>query len=454
LSIAPNATERGKSRGYLSLACLRMSRKRVHLLSTVNASNVSKTGGTYTIRDVCGAIDEIVMNGMLYPGDQLATGAPTLNHKPAPAGHPKNAAGQFISAVNGEALLSAYIGSVCTNARHVSGRTLVDIVVNEAQARASDAGKSLIERLDAAIANTNSEPINVSTGLFCEVVNASGESRGKKYSRIATNIAYDHLAILLNEKGAGTPEEGVGMFLNAAGEAEPVEAGAISTEPEDKRSAGLMAWVKRLIGNGSADVSFDQITSGLYALMADGCWIREVFDRYAIWSDRDGRLWRQDYAVSSEGSVAFSGTAVEVIRKVEYQTVTTNRKEDDPMKDKILAALNAAGIKTDGLDEAQLLTAYNALVAKPVEDKLTAANSKIAEHEAAARAAEEAEASTLATELAVNSTLTVDDLKKLGAARLRELKAKAAPVLPGNGGAKPGDEFAGYSLNSHLEEKK
>jgi hypothetical protein len=163
-------------------------------------------------------------------------------------------------------------------------------------------------------------------------------------------------------------------------------------------------------------------------------------------------MWKQDYSISSDGSVAFSGQAVEVTRKVSYQPVT-NHEERDTMKDKILAALNAAGIKTEGLDESQLLTAYNSLVAAPVEAKLTAANSKLAEHEVAARAAAEAEATTLATELAVNSSLTVDDLKKLGAARLKELKAKAAPVLPGAGGPKPGDEFAGYSLNSHLEAK-
>lgn len=421
-----------------------MAKKRVHLLSTVNASAVTKTGGTYTIRDVCGAVDEIVMNGMLYPADALAAAAPTLEGKPAPAGHPKNAAGQFISAVNGEALATAWIGSYVRNARHEGGRTLVDVVVNEAQAKAADAGARLLERLDAAIAGTNTEPIHVSTGLLCEVVNAAGESRGKKYSRVATNVQYDHLAILLDEKGAGTPDDGVGMFLNSAGQAEPVEAGHISTEPEDRRSAGLMSWVMRLLGNAT-DVSFDQITSGLYALMAEGCWVREVFDRYAVWTDAEGRMWRQDYSVSSTGSVAFSGLAIEVTRKVEYHPVT-NRKDDDTMKEQILAALNAAGIKTDGLDEAALLTAYNALARKPVEDRLTAANAKIAEREAADRAAEEAEATALATELAVNSQLTVEDLKQLGAKRLRELKGKAAPVLPGSGG-QGDDEFVGFSIN-------
>lgn len=434
---------------------MKRNSKRIHLRSTVNAANVSKSGSTYTIREVCGAVDDIVLNGMLYPADQLAISAGTLEGKPAPAGHPKNSAGQHISAVNGEALAAAWIGSYVRNARHEGGRTLVDVVVNEAQAKAATTGARLVERLDAAIAGTNTDPIHVSTGLLCEVINAAGESRGKKYARIATNIAYDHLAILLDERGAGTPEDGVGMFLNSVGEPEEVEAVTVNTEPEDRRSAGLLAWVKRLIGNsGSVDLSFDAITSGLYALMARDCWIREVFDRYCVWTDAEGRLWKQDYAVSSGGSVAFSSEPVEVTRKVEYHPVT-NQEESDSMKPQIIAALNAAGIKTEGLDDAQLLSAYNALVTQPVEAKLTAANSKLAEHEATARAAEEAETTALATELAVNSALSADDLKKLGKARLVELKAKAAPIVVGNGaGAKRGDEFASYDLNEHLKPAK
>jgi len=426
------------------------ARKRVHLLTAVNASAVSKDGGKYIIRGVCGATDDLVMNGMLYPGDQLAAAAPGLNGKPAPAGHPKDSGGRFISATNGEALLSAYIGSICTNARHEGGRTLVDVVVNEKQARANDAGAALVDRLDAAIAGTNAEPIHVSTGLMCEVVNAAGESRGKKYSRIAANIAYDHLAILLNDQGAGTPADGVGMFLNAAGHEEAVEAGQISDQPEDKRSAGLKRWLLRLLGNASGDVSFDAISSGLYALMPEGAWLRDVFDRYAVWTDAQGQMWKQDYSVSSTGSVAFSSDPVMVTRRVEYQEVTNSRKDDDSMKPQILAALNAAGIKTDGLSDDDLLAAYNSFVRKPVEVKLDAANSKIAEHEAAARAAEEQEVTALATALAVNSSLTVDDLKKLGKARLVDLKAKAAPVITGNSGGQPADEFAGYDMNADL----
>lgn len=431
-------------------------RKRIHILTAVNAGAVSKAGSTYTIRDVCGAVDGLVMNATLYGADQLAAGVKTLEGKPAPAGHPKNSAGQYISALNGEALLSAYAGAVCRNARHEGGRTLVDVVINEAQAKASDAGAKLIERLDAALNGTSVEPIHVSTGLVAEMVAANGESRGKKYSRIATNIQYDHLAILLNERGAGTPADGVGMWLNSAGEPEEVERAEFDPAPADRRFEGLTGWLRKLLGN-SSELSLDQIREGLYKAMPEGAWILEVFSRYAIWSDRDNRMWRQSYAVDAEGSVAFAGDAVEVTRSVKYEEVSTNQ-EANIVKETILAALNAAGIKTEGLSDAGLLDAYNQLQVKPVREQLTEATGKLATIEANARAAEEAERTTLATELAVNSLLTVDDLKALPLARLRELKAAkpaAAGLLTGNAGApKPGEEFAAYDLNAILKEGK
>jgi hypothetical protein len=431
-----------------------MATKRVHILSAVNAANVSKTGGTYTVRDVCGAVDEIVMNGLLYPAEQLAAGAPTLEGKPAPAGHPRDASGRAISALNGDALLASYIGAVCKNARHAGGKTLVDVVVNEAQAKAHPDGVKLIERLDAAIDGTNSDPIHVSTGVWLDAITANGESRGKKYTAVASNIRYDHLAILLNERGAGTPEDGVGLFLNSDGSETPIEHVRVSDQPEDRRTSGLKAWVMRLIGNGT-ELSFDQIISALHEALPEGAWVREVFDRYAVWSDSTGKLYRQDYAVSSTGSVAFAGSAVEVTRKVTYEPIT-NR--EDLMKELITNALRAAGIAIDGKTDEQLMKDYNALTLQPVQAQLTAANSKVAEFEATARAAADAELNTLATELSVNSSLKAEDFKAMGLARCRELKgtAIAAPVITGNSGGttKPGDEFAAYDMNAALDAKR
>ena len=432
-----------------------MTSKRVHILSVVNAGSVSKDGNTYTIRDVVGAVDDIVMNSRLYPADQLKAAAATLEGKPAPAGHPKNSAGQAISALNGEALASAWIGSYVRNARHEAGRTMVDIVVNEAQAKAHPDGAKLVERLDAAIAGANTDPIHVSTGLMMQPIIANGESRGKRYTSIVTNIQYDHLAILLNEQGAATPEQGVGMFLNSAGEPEQVEEVVINTEPEDKRHAGLLGWIKRLIGNES-DMSFNQISDKLRDALPDNSWLREVYSKYVIYvteaPGRDAAYYRQDYAIDSAGSLSVLGSPVEVTRRVEYKPVETNERTD-AVKQSIVAALNQAGINSDGMDDSALLSAYNALITKPQAEALNAANAKLAEMEAGATAAEAAELDALAAQMAVNSVLTVDDLKALGLKRLNEIKAAAAgaaPVLTGNSQTQA-SEFAGYSINSHLE---
>ncbi|TPG27269.1 hypothetical protein EAH83_01825 [Variovorax ginsengisoli] len=236
------------------------------------------------------------------------------------------------------------------------------------------------------------------------------------------------------------------MFVNAQGEEEEVETVSVNTDPVDRRGEGLLkTLLRKLLGNGS-ELSFDQIDSGLRALLPEGSWPREVYAREFVWVDRDDRLFKQGYAISADGSLAFVGEAVEVTRKVAYVPITNHK--DDPVKEHILAALNAAGISTAGLDDTKLLSAYNSLVQKPTEEKLVAANSRIAELETAKTAVENAERDVMATKLATNSSLTAEDFKAMGLARLKELNAKAAPIVIGNAGGKPGDEFAGYDLNA------
>jgi hypothetical protein len=126
------------------------------------------------------------------------------------------------------------------------------------------------------------------------------------------------------------------------------------------------------------------------------------------------------------------------------------------VKDKIIAALNSAGIQTEGQSDDQLLSAYDALKAKPVSDRLIAANAKIAEFEQAANAVRDAEVAELATKLAVNSSLSVDEYKAMPLDILKKLSAvkPAAPVITGNSGGKGEDEFASYDLNAAMKEAK
>lgn len=195
---------------------------RVNIVSAVNSAKISKSNGMYTIRDVVPIVDDIVMNSIAYPAAEIDKAYPSLNNTPAPAGHPKNADGQYVSAANATAMQQYWVGAAVTNARKEGDAVLVDITVNEAQAQAMDNGKRLIERLDAAMAGNAGEPIHVSTGVLLRKTNAKGESKGKAYNAVASDMVFDHLAILLDEQGAGTPEEGVGMWLNHAGEPERI----------------------------------------------------------------------------------------------------------------------------------------------------------------------------------------------------------------------------------------
>lgn len=433
-----------------------MTTKRVHLVAALNAGNVQRDGEMIVIRNACGAVDDIVMNRVLYPGPELRKGAPSLNGRVAPIGHPKNEAGQYISANSADALLTAYAGIVCKNARHEAGKTLVDLHVNVAMANAHPKGAAVVAWCEEALNGASPAPIHVSTGLVANMVERTGESRGKAYDRVATDIRYDHLAVLPGGQGAATPDEGVGMFNDGAGTME-VETVTLPAA-DDRRFEGLTGWLRKLLGNN--ELSFDQIYSGLQAKLPDRAWVREVFARYAVWADGDGGLFRQPYTVAADGAVDWSESPEAVREQRSYQPVA-NQNEDDTMKEMILAALNAAGVDVRKLDtDAALLAAYNQLVGSaakgPVEAQLATVNAELGTLKAAAKAADDAALDVLANELAgAGGPLTAADFKAMGLARCRELKAAApaAPIVPALNAASPstnGGIGKGYDLNADL----
>jgi len=415
----------------------------MNIVSVINSKKITRLGNRITLRDAVPIVDDIVMNGILYPAANVKAATASLNGIPAPMGHPQDASGNYISAHSGEALLNDYAGAVLTNARHDGKQSLIDVVINVDQAKAHPDGIELVSRLEAAMNGEEIAPIHISTGVMLEKTANTGVSKGKAYNSVASNMSYDHVAILLHQEGAGTPADGVGMFLNAAGATEQVET-AILVVNEDKKT-GPLKWLMSLFGNAD-DLSFDAIAQLLQAAIGgyDGTkFVQEVYDKYFIYREND-ILYRQDYAIGSDNAVQLFGDVLEVQREVEYKPVETNTGKDT-MKVQILAALNAAGIATDGKSDADLLLAYNALLIKPTADKLNETNSRLAELEAVANAAKDAELTELATKLAPNSQLTVDELKLLGATRLKEISAKAAPIIA-NSGLPTGDTIPSFNF--------
>ncbi|MEA5432635.1 DUF2213 domain-containing protein [Klebsiella variicola] len=218
-----------------------MKRNRVNVLTVVNsASNITTEtidGKPHiVVRGITPVVDDIVMNRKLYPAAEIEKAYNTLERNPMPLGHPK-VDGRHVSARDVRAVNEYHVGAWLQNVSHKDGKVTGDMYVNRHYAESSEKGKRLINRLDEMIAGTNSEPIHISTGLLYSGIAANGESKGKKYNEIATNMMFDHVAVLLDEPGAGTPEEGVGIFVNAEGDVLEIEvvnlADADVPDPQD-----------------------------------------------------------------------------------------------------------------------------------------------------------------------------------------------------------------------------
>ncbi|EOS8491272.1 DUF2213 domain-containing protein [Klebsiella pneumoniae] len=218
-----------------------MKRNRVNVLTVVNsASNITTEtidGKPHiVVRGITPVVDDIVMNRKLYPAAEIEKAYNTLERNPMPLGHPK-VDGKHVSARDVRAVNEYHVGAWLQNVSHEDGKVTGDMYVNRHYAESSEKGKRLINRLDEMIAGTNSEPIHISTGLLYSGIAANGESKGKKYNEIATNMMFDHVAVLLDEPGAGTPEEGVGIFVNAEGDELEIEvvnlADADVPDPQD-----------------------------------------------------------------------------------------------------------------------------------------------------------------------------------------------------------------------------
>lgn len=279
-----------------------MKRNRVNVLTVVNsASNITTEtidGKPHiVVRGITPVVDDIVMNRKLYPAAEIEKAYNTLERNPMPLGHPK-VDGKHVSARDVRAVNEYHVGAWLQNVSHKDGKVTGDMYVNRQYAESSEKGKRLINRLDEMLAGTNSDPIHISTGLLYSGIAANGESKGKKYNEIATNMMFDHVAVLLDEPGAGTPEEGVGIFVNAEGDELEIE----------------------VVNLADADVPDPQDAS-----------IKTFFNQLKAF-----------FSANSDST----------------------QKETDPMKELIVNALKAKGKSVDGKTDAELMDAYNQMLAE------------------------------------------------------------------------------------------
>lgn len=215
---------------------------RVNVATLVNASRIrreKRNGRDVVVVPSATMPDDIVMNGsggpIMYPAAEIEKSYKGLERTPAPLGHPF-VNGRFVSARDPEGLTRGWFGAWNENVRRENGRVLLDKVIDVEVANQSEGGKAVLAAIE------KQEPIHTSTGLLAllDVANAADH----KFT--ARDIVFDHDCFLLDQPGAATPEQGVGVFVNSAGDQIEVINSSIDDEIDRDLNWQLDAMLRTL----------------------------------------------------------------------------------------------------------------------------------------------------------------------------------------------------------------
>ena len=172
------------------------------------------------------ALKEGVLNDVFYSRNEIETFAMAWNGVPVPVSHPK-AHGHNISANSPEQEAKTNIGKFY-NVKYEDGKLKGEIWINIAKAERLG-HKEIVNKLESG------QMMEVSTGLFSEIEQKSGSYESKPYNLVATNIRPDHLALLPNEEGACSVEDGCGVPRTNEN-----SSGGCGCGGDDSKSAGIV----------------------------------------------------------------------------------------------------------------------------------------------------------------------------------------------------------------------
>ncbi len=362
-----------------------MNNIRVNLLNAVNADSISverfkENGDDYVmVKNAVWAMNDIVLNGGLYPHSELESSYANMEGKLMPYGHPQ-VNGKYIAISNqttnasADALAKHYIGAHSVNIRKSGDTYLKDIKINTRIAGAHPGGKKVLAWINKAEKYLNNEskekpsPLHLSTGLNLVKHELQGNSNGKEYSWVATNMQWDHDAFV--ENGAGGDK--ISLSVNADGE----ECSVLTCNLNDAmdfttndKGFWKKAFARIMNKEMSLEDKLDDVRQALkdkYQTQDSYPWPVAVYDNYLIF-EIDGEYRKIAYSRDLRDNIVLAEDYIVVEREVDYKPVAT--KEDNSVMNKFVESLNAAGIKTDGLTDDQIFDAYNAMKDKEVDKK-------------------------------------------------------------------------------------
>jgi len=344
---------------------------------------------------------DVVMNGVMYPKAEVEKHFSGLEGTLAPFGHP-TVNGQHVSAFSPEGINAFHVGAWNRNVKLAGTRVYAEKWLDVDVANRTENGKRLIERLEALERGDDVPPIHSSVALFIERMEVADKDREKLgYEAVAKIHQMDHDAILLDEVGAATPEQGVGLMVNADDAQNiKVNSGALVGESFREREKRLSQAVYETFGKGEDN----------YAWVADF-----TTDQVVVVSKDGTKVY--GYAVDN-GIVSFDGEGV----PVERQETWVARL---PVVNKIVSFFKNRQARPDfsevsTMDEkekAALVEAVNASVASTLQGVLAPITERLS--------ALETNQKTITESVTANARAVEAEKRAVVAAKLGEVVANA-----------------------------
>lgn len=307
-----------------------MKRRRTKLNGNLNqiTANIDLTqvreeqlnGRTHLVAPVVMAV-EGVMNGYLYPADELVKFTQAWNGRPVTLFHPKDEAGTFISANSPQVLERVQLGQVHNSDAEdvkLKGEIWVDVEKTKA------VRPEVLEYFGGG-----KDKLEVSTGLWGDILQVPGTFNGIEYKGIMTNIRPDHLALLPGGQGACSWDDGCGLRANGD---EPDKY----KERQDRLEANITDRELRKsiqIALDAMDVRSSTMQSSNYVEEIDLTKKQFIYEQSTRTIDPNGntmgyedKLYRRSYTLEN-GEAKLGDDAVEVRRVVKYEEVKANQSE-------------------------------------------------------------------------------------------------------------------------------
>lgn len=289
---------------------------RVNTVSTVDSSKIrieNYEGEPHIVIPSYTLPDNVIMNGGLYPKGEIDRAWPTLEGTFAPIGHPTDAQGNHVSAMSPVGIHNFHGGAFNRHVKRDGHRVAVEKVVNIRFAQETEPGQRLLARIRYN-AETNTvegpeAPIHTSTGLILTQEPAPAGS--KDYTWIARNMRLDHDAILLDDVGAATPDQGVGMMVNTD------KAGTYWVNVDHAVSV-------QNLGPDTANARREALDQAVRTRFGENAWTRDFTDTGVVYRTDTGNF-ETTYTITAENTVELGSESFPVVEKTSWvKTVLAN----------------------------------------------------------------------------------------------------------------------------------